>query len=67
MARPEEGAGDLDAYFTVEAGLRDTGSGIVTETALITESFSAPRTSKDLEFDQTAAHAEQSAIANATR
>lgn len=59
------GAGDVHAYCTVEAVVLDTRSGIVTETALKTQSFSAPRTSKDLEFDETAARAEQSAIARA--
>lgn len=59
------GGGTVHAYCTVEAVLLDTRSGIVTETAVRTQSFNAPRTSKDLEFEETAARAEQSAIAQA--
>jgi hypothetical protein len=59
------GGGTVHAYCTVEAVMLDTRSGIVTETAVKTQSFNAPRTSKDLEFEETAARAEQSAIAQA--
>jgi hypothetical protein len=59
------GGGDVHAYCTVEAVLLDTRSGIVTETAVKTQSFTAPRTSKDLEFEETVSRAEQTAIAKA--
>lgn len=57
------GGGSVHAYCTVEAVMLDTRSGIVTETAVKTQSFNTPRTAKDVEFEETAARAEQSAIA----
>jgi hypothetical protein len=59
------GGGTVHAYATVEAVLLDVRSGIITDTAVKTESFSAPKSSKDVQFDETAARAEQTAIADA--
>ena len=59
------GGGDIHAYCTVEAILLDTRSGVVIDTSVKTQSFSASKTSKDLEFEEAAARAEQKAIASA--
>ncbi|HZL34139.1 MAG TPA: hypothetical protein VFC78_02445 [Tepidisphaeraceae bacterium] len=59
------GGGDVHAYATVEAVLLDTRSGIITDTAIKTQSFSAPKTKRDLELDETIARAQQKAIAQA--
>ena len=49
------GGGDVHAYCTVEAVLLDTRSGIVVDTSIKTQNFSAPKTSKDLEIEETIA------------
>jgi hypothetical protein len=59
------GGGDVHAYCTVESVLLDTRSGIVVDTTVKTQPFSAQKTSKDLEFDETVARAEQEATAKA--
>lgn len=56
-------ADEIRAYCTVEAILLDVRTGIVTDTAVATESFSAKQSGKDLTFDETIARAEQEAIA----
>ena len=43
----------------------DVRTGIVTETAVATESFSASKTGKDLSFDETIARADREAVGKA--
>ena len=59
------GGGDVHAYCTVEAILLDTRSGIIVDTSIKTRSFSAPKSAKDLEIEETIARNQQQAIAEA--
>jgi hypothetical protein len=53
------------AYATLEALLIDTRTGVIPFSTIVTEDFSATRTRKDVDFNETVAKAEQQAIANA--
>jgi hypothetical protein len=59
------GGDETRAYCTVEALLLDTRTGIITTTSVATQNWSAKQTSKDINFDETVAKAEQAAIGRA--
>jgi hypothetical protein len=55
------GNDEVHAYCTVEAVLLDTRSGIITDASVKTHNMLAARSSKDAEFQETVARAEQQA------
>ncbi|MDB5290737.1 MAG: hypothetical protein JWL69_1978 [Phycisphaerales bacterium] len=55
------GNDEVHAYCTVEAVLLDTRSGIITDASVKTHNMLASRSSKDAEFQETIARAEQEA------
>jgi hypothetical protein len=57
--------GEVRAYCTVESVLVDVRSGIITYSDSVTEQFSATRSDRDANFDETIAKANQQAIAKA--
>jgi len=58
-------ADETRAYCTVEALLLDTRTGIVTDTSIATQNYAAHKSHRDINFYETVARAEQSAIAKA--
>jgi hypothetical protein len=61
------GNDEVHAYCTAEAVLLDTRSGVVTFTSISTEPFSAQKSSKEVNFEETVALAEQQAQAKALK
>jgi len=61
------GSDEVHAYCTAEAVLLDTRSGIVTFTSISTEPFSAQKSPKEVNFEETVALAEQQAQAKALK
>ncbi|MDB5172975.1 MAG: hypothetical protein JWN51_1748 [Phycisphaerales bacterium] len=55
------GNDEVHAYCTVEAVLLDTRTGIITDASVKTHNMLAGRSSKDIEFEETVARAEQQA------
>jgi hypothetical protein len=61
------GNDEVHAYCTAEAVLLDTRSGIVTFTSISTEPFSAQKSPKEVNFEETVALAEQQAQSKALK
>jgi hypothetical protein len=59
------GPGETRAYCTVEAILLDTRSGLIPYSTTTTETFSAKKTSNDIDFTETIAKASQQATSKA--